>query len=322
MKLLTPVPLQRAKNHIDYNSQLVVLGSCFAEHIGDKLNYFKFQTSVNPFGILFHPIAIETLILKATQNEIYAENDVFFFNELWHCFDVHSDLSTISKEKLLQKLNNRLLDTHENIKKATHVCITLGTAWVYRNVKTNRIVSNCHKLPQTEFSKEVLKVDQIVQSLTSILDAIQIINPSVQFIFTISPVRHLKDGFVENQRSKAHLIAAVQEISHASRFVPFVSYFESYEIMMDELRDYRFYGTDMVHPTAFAVDYIWEKFRSTWISENCYPVMEQITSIHRDLNHRAFNPQSRQHQDFLKTIGQKISYLKEQYPFMSFDAKD
>lgn len=322
MKLLTPVPLQKAKYQIDYNSQLVVLGSCFSAHIGDKLNFFKFQTQINPFGILFHSLAIETLISKAVQKAIYTESDVFYNNEQWNCFDVHSDLSNTSKEELLQNLNIRLLETHESIKMATHLCITLGSAWVYRNVNTNVAVANCYKMPQVQFSKELLKIDEIIQSLISILEAVQTINPSVQFIFTISPVRHLKDGFVENQRSKAHLIAAVQEVSNASRFVPFVSYFQSYEIMMDELRDYRFYGTDMVHPNALAVDYIWEKFRSTWISENCYPVMEQITSIHRDLNHRAFNPQSQQHQHFLKTIGQKISYLKEQYPFMSFDAKD
>lgn len=322
MKLQTPVPLQKAQNQIDYSSQLLVLGSCFAENIGNKLNYHKFQTTVNPFGILFHPLALETLISKAAQRISYKENDIFFYNNQWHCFDAHSDLSHTSKETLLQNLNTILRETHECIGKSTHICITLGTAWVYRSKTSGNVVANCHKVPQREFSKELLSIEVIVESLTSIIDAIKTINPTVQFILTISPVRHIKDGFIENQQSKAHLIAAVHQVIQHSSFKETISYFESYEIMMDELRDYRFYGEDMVHPSVLAVNYIWEKFKTVWIAKHSYPILEQVEAIQSDLKHRPFNSQSEQHQAFLKAVALKISYLKEQYPFMSFDSLD
>ncbi len=319
MKLQTTVPLKKARHQIDYSSKVFVLGSCFAEHIGDKFNFFKFQSIQNPFGILFHPRALEKVILKSIQQKSYKEEDIFFLNERWHCFDAHSDASHVSKEVLLKNLNTGLRETYQQITQSTHISITLGTAWVYRNKDSHEVVANCHKVPQNEFSKELLTGDEIVQSLTSIIDAIQRINPAVHFIFTISPVRHLKDGFVENQRSKSHLISAIHEIVNTSHIAPHVSYFESYELMMDELRDYRFYTADMVHPNALAIDYIWEKFKEVWITEKSYLGMVQVEAVQRDLKHRPFNPQSQQHQDFLKTVAQKISYLKEQYPFMNFE---
>ncbi len=318
MKLQTSVPLKKAKNQIDYNSRLLVLGSCFAEHIGDKLRYFKFQSTQNPFGILFHPKAIEKLVIKAIQKDLYRENELFFHNERWHCFDVHSDMSDVAKERLMEKLNIGLQETFQKLTESTHICISLGTAWVFGNKRSGKLVANCHKVPQQEFTKEVLEIEVLVQSLARIIDAIKIINPTVQFIFTVSPVRHLKDGFMENQLSKAHLISAVHKILQLSNKTESVSYFESYEIMMDELRDYRFYAEDMVHPNKVAIDYIWEKFKEAWISETSYPMMTQVAALQKDLKHRPFNTQSKEHQSFLEAVALKISYLKGQYPFMDF----
>lgn len=319
MKLQTQIPLQKAQNQIDYKSQIMLLGSCFVEHMGRKLEYFKFPSLQNPFGILFHTIAIENLVTKAARQESYSEADLFFLNERWHCFDAHSDMSDASQEHLIQNLNQGLRSTRDQLSKSTHIIITMGTAWVYRNIKNDSIVANCHKVPQKEFSKELLSVDEIWDSLQKTINGIRSVNEKAQVIFTVSPVRHLKDGFVENQRSKSHLITAVHEIIYNEVTLSAAeSYFPSYEIMMDELRDYRFCKSDMVHPNDVAVDYIWEKFKDVWISKECYGVMNQVEAIQKGLQHKPFYAGSKVHMGFLKSLNSKIMYLQQQYPFMEF----
>ncbi len=321
MKLQTKISLEKAKNQISYQSRLLVLGSCFAENIGDKLKYFKFEATQNPFGILFHPLAIEKLLVKAQKKEVYTNDDIFFLNERWHCFDAHSTLSNPSKEELLKALNLRSAQIHEESKLATHVIITLGTAWVYQKIDTGDVVANCHKAPQRVFSKTLLSVEAIQKSIKNCMQTIRNINKSAQFIFTISPVRHLKDGFVENQRSKAHLITAIQECIQTSKTKFKVSYFPSYELMMDELRDYRFYENDMVHPNELAINYIWLKFKDSWIASEAYEVMRKVDTIQKGLQHRPFNPKSEKHRLFLNALEHKIKELEEVYAFMNFRNK-
>jgi len=320
MKLQTQIPLKKAQNQIGYDSRILILGSCFAANIGSKFDYFKFQSLQNPFGILFHPLAIEKLISKAIKKEVYKEEDIFFLNERWHCFDAHSEVSNASKEKLLEELNAGLQKTYRQITSSTNVCITLGTAWVYRNIKTNTVVANCHKVSQKEFSKELLSIEGIQKSLKNAMQSVQSVNQNAKFLFTVSPVRHLKDGFVENQRSKAHLISAIHKIIDAPSFEGSrgEDYFPSYELMMDELRDYRFYEADMVHPNQLAIDYIWSKFVEVWISPTEHPIMEEVDGIQKGLKHQPFNPESEQHHNFIKSLRKKITYLQERYPFMKF----
>lgn len=314
MKLQTQVPLIKAKNQIDYNSHLVLLGSCFVENIGNKLSYFKFQSVQNPFGILFHPLAIENLISRAVDQKKYTEEEVFFLNERWQCYDAHSDLSSLTKEGLLENLNSSLLETQLQITNASHVIITLGTAWVYKLKESKKEVANCHKVTQKEFIKELLPPERIVKSLKKTIDNIKSINTNVELIFTVSPVRHLKDGFIENQQSKAHLITAIHQILKQENAL----YFPSYEIMMDELRDYRFYIDDMVHPNNLAIEYIWEKFREVWISESTKSTMREVMTIQKGVNHRPFNENSIEYKKFLNNIQRKIEYLQKQYSFMKF----
>ncbi|WP_136465824.1 GSCFA domain-containing protein [Flagellimonas onchidii] len=316
MKLQTIVSIEKSSVPIDYGSRILLLGSCFVENIGRKLEYFKFQTTQNPFGILFHPLAIENLVERAVTNQIYKKEEIFEHAGIWHCFDTHSDVSAESENELLEKLNQGLEKTREALENATHIIITLGTAWVYRNNETKKIVANCHKVPQREFSKELLIVEKIRSSLEKMINLITSVNQKTQIVFTISPVRHLKDGFVENQRSKAHLISSVYKTT--SNFVPLTSYFPSYEIMMDELRDYRFYGKDMVHPNNLAIDYIWEKFTSTWISPKSCPIMVEVDQLQKGLLHRPFNPNSEEHQKFKTSLETKIERFQEKYPFIKF----
>ncbi len=314
MKLQTQIPLEKqTDNQIDYRSKLLLLGSCFAEHIGEKLDYFKFQNLQNPFGILFHPKAIETLLFNAIHEKEYIEDDIIFNNEQWHCYDAHSRLSNISKEELLKTLNGQLESTRQKINDATHIIITLGTAWVYNHHKTNLPVANCHKIPQIEFVKQLLSVDEVAGSINMILNLIHQANPKAKIIFTVSPVRHLKDGFVENTQSKAHLIAAIHQSLNQQSF-----YFPSYEIMIDELRDYRFYAEDMLHPNKMAIQYVWEKFKYVWIASEAEKTMTEIDNIQKGMQHRAFNQDSEAHQHFLKQLELKKKELQSQIPHISF----
>lgn len=318
MDFRTQIPIQKNNFPINYNSKIVSLGSCFAENIGDKFEYFKFQNKVNPFGIIFNPVSIEKIIRKAIIHEAFSENDVFFHNDLWHCFDVHSELSSPDKAEFIQSLNQIANATHQQITEATHVIITLGTAWVYRNIETEDIVANCHKVPQKQFTKELLSVERIEQSLKVIIDLIAEANKEVNIIFTVSPVRHIKDGFVENQQSKSHLITALHQVLASGSHSQISSYFPSYEIMIDELRDYRFYAEDMLHPNQTAIDYIWKRFVETTISEDAFTTMDEVDSIQKSLQHRPFNPNSDSHQKFLVHLNQKINKLAIQFPNMQF----
>ena len=318
MQFTTPIPIQKSNFQIDYNSKIVSLGSCFAVNMGEKFDYFKFQNSINPFGILFHPLALEKMISKAISEENFTEKDVFFHNERWHSFDVHSDLSASDKELFLENLNRNLKSFRSDLAQSSHVIITLGTAWVYQNLNSEEVVANCHKVPQKEFKKELLSVETIKISLEKMIDVISKVNPKAKIIFTISPVRHIKDGFVENQWSKANLVSALQQTLQSEHCKLNTDYFPSYEIMMDELRDYRFYAEDMIHPSQIAVDYIWKRFAETWISEETLPVMQEVENIQKGLHHRPFNNESEQHLLFLTKLQQRIAVLERQFPFMKF----
>lgn len=319
MDFRTKIPLEKQSiNLIDYNSKILLLGSCFVENIGDKLEYFKFQNVVNPFGILFHPKALENFIEYAVSKREFSENNVFFHNERWHCFDAHSKLSNISKEALLSDLNLNIKSTHQQIHESTHIIITLGTSWVYRFLETNAVVANCHKISANKFSKEILSVKDIVLSLQKIISLIKEINEKASVIFTVSPVRHLKDGFIENTQSKAHLITAIHQIINEPPLGVWGHYFPSYEIMMDELRDYRFYEDDMIHPNSTAINYIWDKFKEVWISSEAIPTMEEVDAIQKGMLHIPFNFNSSGHQQFLKNLENKKEKLQSNFSHMIF----
>lgn len=316
MKLQTNIPLSKEPHHpIDYSSKLLLLGSCFSENMGEKLKYFQFSTLQNPFGILFQPKSIENSVTNAINKKEYSGNDIFQLNERWHSFDAHSELSNSSKELILEQLNQSIQLTHRRLLESTHIIITLGTAWIYRHIETDTIVANCHKVPQKKFLKELLSVDEIRESLDSMITLIREINPKVNFIFTVSPVRHLKDGFIENQQSKSHLISAIHEVIDRRKHI---FYFPSYEILMDELRDYRFYAEDMIHPNQIAIDYIWERFVNSWISDSATSLMTKVDSIQKRRQHKPFNPNSEEHQKFLQKLDSDILELQKELPQAQF----
>lgn len=318
MQFRTQIPISKSNFPIDYNSKIISLGSCFAENMADKFDYYKFQNTRNPFGILFHPLAIKKFIDFAVTQKTFTQSDIFFHNERWHCFDAHSDLSNANANELLANLNGIVKLMHEKINEATHFIITYGTAWVYQDIESNSVVANCHKVPQKHFKKELLTVQKIEVSIANTIHLIKSVNPKINIIFTVSPVRHIKDGFVENQWSKSNLFSAIHSVLNSEQNKSHSEYFPSYEIMMDELRDYRFYNEDMLHPNQVAIDYIWERFMGNTISDKAYQIIEEVDSIQRGLSHRPFNPNSESHQKFEFKLRSKISDLVSQFPFMKF----
>lgn len=318
MQFRTQIPLSKTNNPIDYTSKVISFGSCFAENMAEKFDYFKFQNTTNPFGIIFNPVSIEKIISRVVKQELYTEKDVFFYNERWHSYEVHSDLSNSDREELLETLNKAISETFKHLKEASHIIITYGTSWIYRNIENEEIVANCHKVPQKQFSKELLPVEVIQKSIRNTINLIQTLNPDVNFIFTVSPVRHIKDGFAENQLSKSHLFAGLHSILKTEHLKLNTEYFCAYEIMMDELRDYRFYTEDMLHPNQIAIDYIWKLFSENYISENSISTMQEVDEIQKSLRHRSFNPESEQHQKFLAKLQQKIKNVEQKWPHIKF----
>ena len=315
MKLTTPIKLSRQNSPISYSSKVLLLGSCFAQNMGAKLEYYKFQQCTNPFGILFHPVAIEKLITRAVNQIWFTSKDVFLQNEQWHCFLAHSKLSNTSEEDLISALNSALEKLRFSLLEASHVVFTFGTAWVYKHLEKDTIVANCHKVPQKEFVKQLLSPDDVSDVLLGIETKLRTINPTCSIINTVSPVRHIKDGLLANSRSKAHLIAGVQEIVSPEKLN---YYFPSYEIMMDELRDYRYYKEDLIHPNQTAIAIIWEKFLSSWVASETFEIQKKIAVIQNGLLHIPFNEHSKAHIHFKKDLETKISEIKEQLPWATF----
>ena len=317
MKFTTVVPIEEQGIKMDYNSKIVSLGSCFAVNMAQKFKRYQFRTHVNPFGIVFHPLAIQKLLEYTVEKYEFSNKDVFLHNEIWSCFDAHSDMNQLEEEELVEKLNIVIDDFRLFIEEATHVFLTFGTAWVYELKDEKRVVANCHKVPQGVFEKRLLGYEELLHSYEEITRLIQILNPKASIVFTVSPVRHIKDGFIGNQRSKAHLVSALHQFLEENKELGYY-YFPAYELVMDELRDYRFYDQDMLHPNAVAIDYIWERLLECFVGEETKVVMKKVEEVSKAMEHRPFNPTSEQHLKFMDTLIDKIDYLLDRYPFMSF----
>ena len=313
MKFSTKIIIPKSDAPINHHSKVLLLGSCFTENMGSKFDFFKFQNLTNPFGIVFNPVSIENLVFRALTNDEFTEKDIFFHDGLWKCFSVHSDFNNCNKEDFLIQLNITLKQIKHNLLSTTHLILTLGTAWVYRTITDQNIVANCHKAPQNQFNKELLSIDIIERSLQNVMDLVLKYNPSCNFIFTISPVRHIKDGFIENNVSKAHLISAVYQLKCENK-----NYFPSYEILMDELRDYRFYADDLLHPSKMAVDFIWQRFIETYFTDETIALCNEVEAIQKALLHRPLNSNSENHLKFLLHLKEKIKNFSLQNPHIKF----
>lgn len=317
MRFTTPVELSKGLPPITHAQQLLLMGSCFAENIGTLLKDNSFHCDVNPFGILYNPFSISEALKEILAGKQYTEDDLFFFRDCWHSPMHHGMFSAASVDEVLRQINDRLLQAHDRMEHTDWLLLTWGTAYVYQQKDTGRIVSNCHKQPEGSFSRRMLAVDEIVREYTLLLEELRKRNSGLKVLFTVSPIRHIRDGLHANQLSKATLLLAIEQLQTA--FPDFVFYFPSYEIVLDELRDYRFYTDDMLHPSPVAIRYLWERFSEVFFSDETKKIMEECESIRKALAHRPFHPDSEEHKRFLGQIVLKIERLNGKYPYLEFE---
>jgi GSCFA family len=303
----------------------MLIGSCFTENIGDKLLAHKFSLLQNPNGILFNPVSVKEAIENYIVNKVITEDDLFYLNEAYHSWQHHSRFSGVTKEAAVEKINISTNAAHQYLLQTDFIVITLGSAWVYEltdkaaNATIKNVAANNHKAPADWFNRRLLSNQEVIDETEAIVSQLQNFNPSIKIIFTISPVRHLREGFVENNRSKAALINAVHL---ATENFENVFYFPAYELVIDDLRDYRFYAEDMVHPNYAATNYVWQKFVSTCIDEPSQQLMAAINEINAAINHKPFNPASAAHKKFQEINLNKIKALQHQHPYLDFTKEE
>ena len=319
MFFTTPVELPCGTLDISHRSRLLLIGSCFAGNIGAALLDRKFNVDVNPFGVQYNPLSIATVLSRIVDGTLFDDcsPELFGHNGKWHSILHHSDFSRDSKEQLIEAINERLLKAHNAIAGCDTIILTLGTAYAYTRSSDNAVAGNCHKLPASCFTRSLLGIEDIVERLTAVMQRIIAINPKVKFIFTVSPIRHLRDGAHDNQKSKATLLLAIDRIAEA--LPGNTAYFPSYEIMMDELRDYRFYADDMLHPSAKAIEYIWESFDKCYFNDATRVLNVKTSEIARGLAHRPFDPQSQGYIRFIEQLLQKIEAIEKEHPYIDFE---
>ena len=321
MKFHTQFAINKLTSPISHLHKLMLVGSCFTENIGEKLKKMKFSVLGNPAGILFNPISVAQTLTNCIENKIVTESAIFQYNEAWHSWDHHSRFSSYDAKECLDGINQSTAQSHTYLKQANYLVITLGSAWVYELTekamgnKVGYIAANNHKAPSDWFSKRLLSVDQTLAMLDNVLYRLFKFNPTIQIIFTISPVRHLREGVIENNRSKAVLIQAVHNL--VDKFNQ-LYYFPAYELVIDDLRDYRFYAEDLVHPNYQATQYVWEKLVSACMTEQTQALMKEIADINLAFQHKPFNQQSHQHHQFLENYLGKTRQILNSHPFLDF----
>ena len=312
----TKIAMPEYEKKLDYREQVVLMGSCFAENIGEKLTSRCFPVDVNPFGILYNPISVANSLDILIANRKFGEEDIFFANGRWNSYYHHSRFSHQDKKICLEQINERITYGADHLRKSGFLFITFGTAWVYENRDDNRIVSNCHKIPAKQFRRYRLKVEDTVARWEELLHRLWEVNPGLQVIFTVSPIRHWKDGAHENQISKSVLFLIIEGL--LERFEKDrIAYFPSYEIVMDELRDYRFYAPDMIHLSETAVDYIWEQFSQVLITKDSRDIMKSVERLRLATEHRPFNEHGESYRLFLDNQLTQAEKLMKQYPFLN-----
>lgn len=312
----TIVRADKAPFEISYNTPVLFLGSCFTENIGSLMDERKFPVSINPFGVVYNPVSVDLVLNRIVNGQPYNENDLIKHNNLWLSLQHHTKLSNESKSACLDDINKSLSASHEFWQKAKCLIITFGTARVYTYKETGEPVANCHKIPASKFTRSLLSVDEIVKRWGELLRRILKDKPDLKVIFTVSPVRHWKDGANGNQLSKSILLLAANEL--VKQFQENSFYFPSYEIMMDDLRDYRFYNSDMLHPSPLAVSYIWEQFCHSVLSSSAIDLSKDIEKIIQAANHRPLNKQTKEHKQFIRNTVTRIDAISKRNPLIDF----
>jgi hypothetical protein len=310
MKLSTSVTIPKSDITLAHEHAVLLIGSCFAQNIGEKLQQNKFNVTLNPNGIIYNPISIVITLKRIIKNESYTASELHQTNNKWVSFNHHGSFSAFDREECLEQINTSLSETHEQLKLTKTIFITFGSAWVYEYADTG-IVANCHKIPNKQFNKRLLSVKEILSAFNELQEILKDIN----VVFTISPIRHIKDGLHENNLSKSTLHLAINNMVEQNDNY---HYFPAYELVIDELRDYRFYKDDLIHPTDLAVNYVWEKFSSCYFNEKTQELNKDLSKIQSALNHRPLNIESEEYKKFVENTDEQIRLLKKNHPFLEF----
>ncbi len=315
MKFRTEIEIEKSIHKIEHKHKILTIGSCFADNIGQKFSSLKFQISQNPFGVLFNPQSILNSIEISFENRLFNENDLFFFQGEFHSFFHHSSFSSHKLDEILDKINFTTKQANKFLNEVDWVILTFGTSFIYTHLEKGIVVSNNHKLPENQFDRKKLTNFETTQIILKTIKLIKYQNPKAKIIVTVSPVRHWKDGAIENQRSKANLILALEKIENEFNDVV---YFPSYELLLDDLRDYRFYGSDLIHPSEEAINYIWEKFSATFFDEKTLEIISRIEKIVQAKNHKIRNPESEEGKNFLTNLNKQISEIENGFEYIKF----
>ena len=316
MKLRTELKLPASDWRISHKDGIVLLGSCFASQMGARLQKRHFPALVNPFGITYHPIPLlNTLQLllqlpEEPQAAATLEGSPFYQNESWGSFHFHSEMNRKTKEEFMENVHEVATSFKNALEKARYLILTLGTAIAHNHNQLHIPVANCHRFPQAQFQQQITPTTTLQDHLKNHLQLLQSRFPKLRILTTVSPIRHIRSGIVENGASKATLRAACH---HLTQTLPNLRYFPSYEIMLDDLRDYRFYEADLIHPNALATDYIWQRFGEAYFDEHTQTTNREIEQLHQDLGHRSRNPESNAHQEFIRKIGEQITALEKRF---------
>ncbi len=310
MNFLIPIHIPKLQSPILHKHQILLTGSCFTEHMSNFLSRAKIRSMQNSHGIMFNPLSLCVALRDIVEAKKYTQQDLFFHNEYWHSWNHHSDFSFRDPEQAIANINKSIQTQHEFLKQADVLIITLGSAFAYYHLEEKRYVSNNHRTPLNWFRKDLLSSEFMIQELQQCMDALKKINPTLQCIFTISPVRHTRDGVIENNRSKARLLETVHALKE-------IYYFPSYEIMIDVLRDYRFYDSDLVHPNYQATQYIWEQFLTHCIHPDAKLVIEQCEKLFKAMHHKPKDANSLAHAAFKKENLQLCQSLQQAYPYIN-----
>ncbi|MEO8583002.1 MAG: GSCFA domain-containing protein [Flavitalea sp.] len=313
MKLMLDIKIGKPEQRIDYRDKMLVCGSCFTEHIGSRLHDLKFAVLQNPNGIIFDPFTVATSITSYIDHKFFLEGDLVHLNELWQSWQHHSRFSGINKDEVLAAINESQEAAHHYLKDAKWLIITLGTSFSYRLVDGMKPVANCHRAPANWFQKQLMTIEEIQASLDTMLYKLFLFNKNIHVIFTVSPVRHIRDGLIENNRSKARLIESVH---HLVGKYDRLFYFPSYELVIDVLRDYRFYDIDLVHPNYQATEYVLQQFMEHFINNESNTISKEIDKINIARKHRAFQPDTEAYKNFLKLQAERTRELLKTYPFI------
>lgn len=315
-ELSTKVSVIHHDKIVSPSSKILTLGSCFADHMGTQLSTHGFATLVNPFGTLFNPISIATLIDRAAEGRLFLEVDIHVSRDRYFSFDLHTSFDRSTAEDILTAANEAVIDTSAHLASTDLLILTFGSAIAYHHSGLDRLVNNCHKVPAAKFERKLLTVHAMYHGISQSIERLQSLRPELKVILTVSPVRHTKEGLVDNNVSKGRLL----DLCHAlSSDRSGVSYFPAYEIMMDELRDYRYYKSDLIHPSDLAVDIIWERFGQTYFSESAKKMKDEMVQLNRAMSHRPFRPESEGHQIFCRKQLDVINRLISQYKHVDFD---